>query len=149
MNQETRPLSVKRFERLIYLSTAVTLFSAPFRPDVTDAFTEVFDQVPRSVFALFVGVVLSLTLLTLGPVLLLIWLAARRHKNWARWSLLVFFVATPFFLFWQPLQFDRAHAFATSTDILAIVLEAAAYCFAFSPSANAWYRASANNAAPY
>ncbi len=79
----TVPKDVLRFEVLLYLSLLIDALSAAFlgvglRRGKRREHARVDQSVRRGVLRI--------------ARLFLVWLAARRRKNWARWSLLAFFV---------------------------------------------------------
>ena len=77
------PKNVARFEQLMYLSLAVGIFVAALR------WNESVQQALPLGGSTFVLAVLGGTLVIF---VLLIWLVARRRKNWARWLMLVLFI---------------------------------------------------------
>ncbi|MBI3700258.1 MAG: hypothetical protein HY242_07410 [Afipia sp.] len=73
----TIPKNIFYFEVLLYLSLALDAVSMPFRDDAFENMPDMSAPVAK--------------LITAGLILLfvyLVWLAARRHKNWARMILL-------------------------------------------------------------
>ncbi len=75
-DETTVPENVQRFEVLLYLSLMLDALSFPFR------------EVPAN---LTESSVMTTNLVSAGLILLfvnMVRLAARRHKNWARWVLL-------------------------------------------------------------
>ena len=67
----------------------------------------------------------------------LIWRAARRRKNWARWILFVMFILET-----AVLAFNSAQADAEIPDVLFLIraLEGLAYYFVFTGDARPWFR---------
>ena len=84
---EKRPSNVVWFERLMYLSIALGVINTALNWDRLVAMAKRFGGV---VFIVFVdGFVF-------GILILLIWLVARKAKNWARWvELGLFVLGTP------------------------------------------------------
>ncbi len=81
MNRAVRkhlPSNVGRFEQLMYLSLGLSLIETPLEWNQLVADT-------GAGFAVFGA------LFVYGFAVLLIWQAAREHKNWARWVLLILF----------------------------------------------------------
>src|SRR6266849_8534689 len=79
---KTRPSNVVRFEYLMYLQFGICeiVFASQWR-------TWSQSVAHKAGFVIFGAAFLFALLLAF--VVLVIWLAARRHKNWARWFLLV------------------------------------------------------------
>jgi hypothetical protein len=79
----TLPSNVARFEQLMYLSLGIGLIESALQwsQNVTQA-----NAFGGAGFVLFVQAFVVVFMV------LFIWLVARRHKNWARWLLLVIFI---------------------------------------------------------
>jgi hypothetical protein len=129
------PSNVARFEQLMYLSVGLGLVELAsgwnrFTADLSNrggVRTAVF--IVLYLFAFFV---------------LLIWQAARGHKNWARWVLLIIFAVT------IPSLFPRLDD--ASVTLLARILrfgqfltEGVALFLIFTGNARAWYGTQSNN----
>ena len=81
---DTRPSNVRRFEQLMYLSIAIGVVNTALD---WDRLVAMVHGVGGAVFILFIdGFVF-------GVMILLIWLVARRAKNWARWVQLGLFLS--------------------------------------------------------
>ena len=133
-----KPRSVGIFEFWMYLSTAIILASLPLRPEFLHPFLALGGN-PQGKF-IAAGVVIASAIIAFVPVLVLIWLAARRRKNWARWVLFAMFILTPVYYLWRPFRFDRAHLSMNIADIAVICMEAVAYFFVFSSESDSWFR---------
>jgi len=145
MTAPERPLSVKRFELLSYSANGLTFVCLPYLAQVRDGLrgvrVAIHDPVSDLEVAVFVVIFLITFALAFAPGLILIWLAARRRKNWARWVLFSLFLFTPIYYYWfRPFKFDRAHGIDIALAVVSFLIEAAAYYFVFRPASNAWYR---------
>ena len=123
------PRSVAHFELLAYLGLLVDMISTPFEFVVT-----IRDQAAStgakigSVVGGIVGIVI------LG---LLIWLIARRRKNWARWLFLILYgIGLVFFVF----TLGQSGRLIDGLNALQGLLWAVALYFAFSADAHAWFK---------
>ncbi|OGG50817.1 hypothetical protein A2704_06485 [Candidatus Kaiserbacteria bacterium RIFCSPHIGHO2_01_FULL_54_36b] len=121
----SRPVSIKYFELLMYLSMAVSLA------------TTLYLYIGQ-IASLDMAIVLAVPALMIAGRLLLVWLAAHRRVRWARVTLLAFFLYNIFGIlgivsafFYNPLS--------AVLSTLPILLEAAALYFAFSSASNLWY----------
>ena len=114
------PTHVRWFERLMYLAFVVVGGDFLVR-----------GQLSNSVLALAVAA-------QLGVIALLIWLAARRRQNWARWLLFALFILeTAAFA-------SDAHGYIANPRIglvhlVVTLLEATAYWFVFTGNSRAWF----------
>jgi uncharacterized membrane protein len=79
------PSNVARFEQLMYLSVALGLLQTLLQWNKLAADTSRIGGTRTVVFIL---------LYLCGFLVLFIWLAAREHKSWARWVLLIFFAVS-------------------------------------------------------
>ena len=127
------PKNVQRFEWLLYSAIALGLLSllrnpSALAPILALESTNVF------LFAYFIVAFASVEIL----FVVFIWLTARRRKNWARWTLVLFFAAgIPF----------EIYQMANEKDHVTVVIVAAissmhglAYFFIFSGDARPWFR---------
>ena len=124
----TVPKDVLRFEVLLYLSLLLDALSAAFFGTGAGdaAATEPFLSL---LTAFFIGALVSL-----------VWLAARRQKNWARWTLFVFFVLTV--LLYIDSFGEMLFSVRTVLDLLSVVLSALGFYFAFTSEARRWFSSS-------
>lgn len=82
--QKHLPSNVARFEQLMYLSLGLALVETAL--EWNRIFAEVHGNVRFAVFVVYFYTFLALC----------IWQAAREHKNWARWVLLILYaIALP------------------------------------------------------
>jgi hypothetical protein len=121
----TIPRNVLRFEVLLYLSLLIDTLSAAFieRPSAE------IDETAAVSVNMFVVVVLML-------FLLLVWLAARQRKSWARWILLGALGLSVLSLF------DSLHSgltLASVVDLFSTALAGAGLYFSFTDDAKDWF----------
>lgn len=123
----TVPKDVLRFEVLLYLSLLLDALSAAFFGVVADDTTG-----PTQSFVSF------LTALFIAALVLLVWLAARRKKNWARWTLFGFFVLT--IVLYVGALGEMTFSVRTLIDLLSLALSAFGFYFSFSAEARQWFK---------
>ena len=121
----TIPRNVLRFEVLLYLSLLIDTLSAAFieRPS-----TEV-DEATAVGANMFVFGALTL-------FLLLVWLAARQRKSWARWILLGALGLSVLSLFDS---LNRGLTLGSAIDLFSTVLAGAGIYFSFTDDAKDWF----------
>ena len=125
----TVPDDVQRFEVLLYLSLLLDALTAAF---LGVAPADADGRVPDSV-NLFFGVVLA-------ALVYLVWLAARRRKNWARWALLGFFV---FSLVLYGTSFGQMpFTLRMVVEIASMALSIGGFYFPFTHDARRWFTSS-------
>jgi hypothetical protein len=126
------PANVRRFVWLWWSSIVIALIAIPLLPPPSSKELEV--GVTRPILmAISAGVAVTLVAVALP----FFWLAVWRRKNWARWLLLVAFVAS------IPLSFVHVPSLAPSVIVLewlSLLSEAAAFYFLFTGDAKAWFR---------
>lgn len=127
------PKNVVIFERLMYASVCIGLLSL-----ILDASRQAAQPEVQAVGGMpFVALV---ALAGIAIVLLLIWLTARKGKNWARWLFAVLFVIG----LWPTLQ--NIDMLLTANPIVAllavaqIVIQVAAIYFVFTGDAAPWFQ---------
>ena len=81
---------------------------------------------------------LAITGAYLGVLILLVWLAARRRQNWARWLLFALFVLVTATELWSARLYLR-YPLEASLQVAITLLEAAAYWFAFTGASKDWF----------
>lgn len=122
------PTNVRRFIWLWWGHLAIALVQIPLLPPPNPAVTRSAQMaVMAGVFAITVAVLLPF-----------FWLAVWRRKNWARWLLLVVFVASnPIFLIpsWTQLP-----PLIIGMGCLSLLMEAAAFYFLFTGDARGWFK---------
>jgi LPXTG-motif cell wall-anchored protein len=124
------PRSIAHFELLAYLGLLVDMISTPFESVVAI-------RDPSASTGAKIGTVVGgiIGIVILG---LLIWLIARRRKNWARWLFLVLYgIGLVFFVF----TLGHSGRLIDGLNALQGVLWAVALYFAFSTDAHAWFNA--------
>lgn len=133
------PSNVAWFERLMFIDVgisaliAIVQFSNPVDPQ-TDIDPDALPLDP------FVFGIISLTLLV--GVLVLIWLTVRQRKNWARWTLLVWFVFANLTLLYDILS-DQPFPDGLFVFILNLVtsaIEITAFYLIFTGNAREWFQ---------
>ena len=131
------PKSIALFERVAYSALVLGLVSITLNwPAVRDS----YNQSPTTYWSTQIG--------TLCGQMLLIWLIARKRRNWARWIwILVTFVGTPLGIL----------AAATGAMPLVGLLQAISYyllylvsfgsaCLLLTPTARAWFQVKSSEA---
>lgn len=124
------PKNVRRYAWLTVVAFLIGLVGTP--PVWVASWT------PRPVVTQLVVLVVA-TLSFLAINLPFFWLAVWRGKNWARWVLLLLFVASvPFvFVHWQGMLYPAA-GFAVA--LLSTLVQALALYFLFTGDARPWFR---------
>lgn len=119
------PANVTRFEILMYVSLGIGLATFTVQSEQSDATWQ---------FVLANQAFVSLTTLTL------VWLIARRRKNWARWLSFALFLlgVVPFtFTIGADLRFNH---FLGLLKILQLASQGIAFYFIFSGDAVHWFK---------
>jgi heme A synthase len=121
----TIPRNVLRFEVLLYLSLLIDTLSAAFiaRPSAE------IDQAAAVSADTFVVIVFMF-------FLILVWLAARQRKNWARWALVVALALSVLSLLGS---LSNGLTLAVAVDLFSTGLAGAGLYFAFSDDAEKWF----------
>src|SRR5688500_15464223 len=70
----------------------------------------------------------------------LVWVAAQRRKNWARWTLFGFFVFTV--VVYIGSIGELSFGAGTMVDMLSLALSALGFYFGFTSQAQQWFKAS-------
>jgi hypothetical protein len=121
------PDNVLRFEVLLYLSLLLdALTAAFFGISAADAAGPASPSVNLFSAAFIASLVL------------LVWLAARRRKGWACWTLFGFFALSV--VLYAASASQMAVGVRTLVELLSILLSAAGFYFAFTPEARRWFR---------
>jgi hypothetical protein len=125
----TVPTNVLRFEALLYLSLLLDALTAALFGVAPDNATTPVSPSVNLFTALFIA-----------ALVFLVWLAARRQKSWACWTVFGFFVLS---VVLYVASFDQiAFGVRTLIEMLSIVLSAAGFYFAFTPDARRWFSSS-------
>jgi hypothetical protein len=133
------PSNVAWFERLMFIDVAISAliviiqFSSPAETQ-TDVDPDALPLDP------FVFGIISLALLV--GVLVLIWLTVRHRKNWARWTLLAWFVFANLTLLYDILL-DQALSdglFVFILNLVTTALEITAFYLVFTGNAREWFQ---------
>jgi hypothetical protein len=119
----TVPRDVLRFEILLYLSLLLDALSAALFGATADGSDKPF--------------VSFLTALIIAALVLLVWLAAQRRKNWARWTLFGFFALT--LLLYVASLNQMTFGFKEFIDVISIALSAFGFYFSFTAEARRWF----------
>jgi hypothetical protein len=142
------PTNVRRFVWLWWGSFVIALIEIPLMPPPSAS--ELHIGITRSVLMVTaVGVVAIL----LAVILPFFWLAVWRRKNWARWLLLVTFVAGNALFFVHPgppppgvdVSWLHVPPSVVVVGCLSLLTEAAAFYFLFTGDAQAWFRGKISN----
>lgn len=124
----TVPRDVLRFEAFLYSSLLIDALSAGFLSAIPDDATD--DM------RMFVNL---LSALVIGALVWLVWLAARRRKNWARWTLAGLFGLTAI-LFAGTIG-DMELTIRAIADVVSLGLTAVGLYFGFTAEAGPWFEA--------
>jgi hypothetical protein len=131
------PANIRRFVWLWWGSIAIAFIAIPLLPPPSSSELEL--GVTRPILmSIAAGVGVTLVAVALP----FFWLAVWRRKNWARWLLLLAFVAS------IPLSFVDVPNLAPSVIVLewlSMLSEAAAFYFLFTGDARAWFRRESSN----
>jgi hypothetical protein len=117
------PRDVLRFEVLLYLSLLLDALSAALFGVTADGSDKPF--------------VSFFSALIIAGLVFLVWLAARRQKNWARWTVFGFFVLT-LILYISALN-DMTFGFKEFVDVISVGLSAFGFYFSFTAEARRWF----------
>jgi hypothetical protein len=119
----TVPRDVLWFEILLYLSLLLDALSAALFGVTADGSDKPF--------------VSFFSALIIAVLVFLVWFAARRQKNWARWTVFGFFVLT-LLLYIASLN-QMSFGFKEFVDEISIVLSAFGFYFSFTAEARRWF----------
>lgn len=119
------PRDVLRFEVFMYASLLLDTLTAAFFSEASEAMRASVSIVNATI---------------LGASVALVWLAARKRKNWARWTLFAIFVLMVL-LYIQAFG-DIAFSIGTFIDMVSFVLSASAFYFAFTSESQRWFNGS-------
>jgi hypothetical protein len=118
------PNDVVRFEILLYASLILDALNAA----IFGVFPDDPPAPPR---------VNLLAAFFIGGLAFLVWFAARRQKNWARWTVLGFFVfsVVSYIASFGEIPFGMR----VVVDLLSMALSAAGFYYSFTPPARRWF----------
>lgn len=122
----TVPKDVLRFEILLYASLLVDALAAALfgaSPEVTTEATEAFLSL--------------LTAILIAGLTFLVWLAARRRKAWARWTLFALFVLT--LVSYAGSLDQMTFGLRAVMDVVSVALSIAGFFFSFTGEARQWF----------
>jgi hypothetical protein len=133
------PSNVARFEQLMYFSIALGVIGSALQ---WNQLVLRADAVGGAAFVLVVqGIVIS-------SEILLIWLIARRRKNWARWMALIsFLVGIPFSVN-AYIDLFQNNAFAGILSTVQDLLQMIALFLIFTGDARDWFQHPATDSIP-
>jgi hypothetical protein len=121
------PRDVLRFEILLYVSLLLDCVSAALFGIGADEASEASRA--------FVNVLSAIIIVAL---FVMVWLAARQRKNWARWTLFGFFVLT--LVLYVASFGDVSFGVSSIIDVISLVASAFGFFFAFTASARQWFK---------
>jgi hypothetical protein len=124
------PSNVARFELLMYLSLGIGVIVSTLQWSQTVAMSA---PLGGAGFAIFVQA------FVLAFMVLFIWLVARRHKNWARWLLLILFVLGLPFYFRVLGQMLRLNPTAGNLSVVQVLAQTVAQFLIFTGNARDWF----------
>jgi hypothetical protein len=120
------PENIRRFEVLLYASLLLDTLFVPFRDDTFATVSDDMQGAAKLVTAAFIVL-----------FIFLVWLAAQRRRNWARWILCASFGFSLVTLF-QTLS-ESGLEFGTTIDLFSTALTAAGLYFSFTGDAVGWF----------
>ncbi len=123
------PSNVLRFEALLYASLMLDALSAAFGDRTPSA--DMTEQMIATATLVAAGLILTLVYL--------VWLAARRRKNWPRWVLAAALVLSIVSLI--QLIGERGVELDSGIEIVSCVLTAAGLYFSVTGDAQGWFNA--------
>jgi CHASE2 domain-containing sensor protein len=121
------PKDVVRFEILLYASLLIDALSVAIfgvGSGAASEATRAFDNL--------------LTAFLIAALAFLVWLAARRRKNWARWTLLAVFTLTLFA--YAATLGQLTFGLRAVMDMVSMVLTVCGFFFSFTAQAGQWFR---------
>ena len=121
------PKDVVRFECLLYASLVLDALSAAL-------FCAASDGANEATYA-FLSL---LAAVLIAAATLLVWLAARQRKDWARWALFAFFALT--LVTYVGSLGDITFGFKTLIELVSAILSVLAFYFSFTTEARQWFR---------
>lgn len=124
----TVPRDVLRFEAFLYSSLLIDALSAGFLSAIPDDATD--DM------RMFVNL---LSAVVIGALVWLVWLAAQRRRNWARWTLAGLFVLTA--LVFVGTMDEIQLSLRAVADVVSLGLTAVGLYFGFTAEAGPWFEA--------
>jgi hypothetical protein len=127
------PSNVAKFEELMYLSVAIGVVVSALLWEQSTALPRPFGST---------GFVLFVQALALVFLVLLIWLIARRQKNWARWLFLIVGILDVPFYFVELPTVLRLHMFAGFLSVVQAAAQALATVLVFTGNARGWFKQS-------
>ena len=125
------PSNVARFEQLMYLSIAIGVLGSALE---WNQLVLRADPVGGATFVFTVqGIVIA-------SEITLIWLIARRRKNWARWfALISFLVGIPFGIS-SYIELFQNNALAGVLSTIQDLAQVVAFCLIFTGNARDWFK---------
>jgi hypothetical protein len=114
------PANVRWFERLMYAAFIVGTLASAFVP------------------AMWSFMILAISGTWICFLILLVWLAARRRQNWARWLLFALFVLVVAAQVWS-IRIYLAMPLTAAIQAAITLLEAAAYACVFLGDSKGWF----------
>jgi hypothetical protein len=131
MGENELPSNVARFEQLMYLSLGVAFIGWALS---WNRLVAIARPVGGAYFVLFT------LLFSVAFMMFLIWLVARRRKNWARWLLLIIGVlGLPSYISRLP-QLLHAQPLAGGLSAAQLPIQAIALLLVFTGNAREWFK---------
>jgi hypothetical protein len=125
------PTNIIRFERLAYISMIFGIFALGI------------DRNFRAEFGWTVVIVSTAITVAIGVAL--IFLAARRRKNWARWVFSIIAAVGAAFVAYSLWTEFSAQPWVTGLNIVSTAFDAAAVYLLFSGDSQSWFRPTASS----
>lgn len=124
-----RPRNIVRFEWTAYSALLLPWVSAALNPE----------RIEKSVHAGGLGFFAVVIVVFYTLYIALIWLAAHRRKNWARWVYSAQVLFLPRYVYLIP-RFPGANALTAAIDITTTILVLISVWFLFTGGAKGWFK---------
>jgi hypothetical protein len=127
------PSNVSTYEKLSYGSLLIGLLIMLFDGQRIAAMPEIRNGGGM-------GMLIAIMLVSFAVIILLVWLSARRRKNWARWLMLLFFIPGAVMSAPQIAQTLQISPVAGVLNIVQSIMQLVAIIFVFTGNANPYFR---------
>jgi hypothetical protein len=125
------PSNVARFEQLMYLSLGIGVIQSLLRWNQSVAQASAIGGAKFVFFGLIV---------TFAILVLIIWLIARRRRNWARWVMLVMFILGLPFSVRMLSRMLPAEPLSVALSSVQVLAQAIAFFLIFTGNARDWFK---------